>query len=794
MTTAAAIYETLVHGSTPERLALLDVLGADAGMKATIGPLLAGDNPGMPIVALGLLAMRYCAGQNPELGSELAFALHRRGIELFEANEAPGLQLTTLSLLAFQHANAGNLLGRSAAVISFAGDWIPFYEARHDTTNLPSLKVERITALLNSNLIDEAGNALRDPTLRGSGVADIAIVRLDQKLADIKASITAMKTEPPAAAGSPADTYRTYGRAVRDLEHAALDPAGATDIADILKQLPAMPTGTPDPESFRTLLDELEHGEAVLTGGSTADSQWTIKRRIREAAGIFVLVKEPSPEQLTAALNELEPCLTWANDHGEMALANDALWALYLCHNRLHNPARAADVLIELRRNLESRRQGIADPLQRGGVFAEYSYLFDALCEKLHQAGRTVELLEAIEAAKGRGVADILTRKAGRPIADADVNAAAGMLPALAVAHRFHYLTFHVDEACSYAVMVTREGHVLPSVQIALGHRDILDAAAHADPRDWNQPSDEDPSVRIADASRTLAPLVGWLQPLIDAGHIARGDHLCFAADQELANVPLHYLRLGTATLGDHVTVSKTHGAFHLQRSLNGNPAAPRAFLGVVVPTRQNVAQASWPAMRQAMWRPIEWLQAHLSGESVADEHADFARVSALDLTQRLVHFSTHAVFPRTRSPFERSGVVLADAGELPDETAVASASNLDAVMTPGRVIDSALDLRGSHVSLMSCVSGLSREGRGGDALGLEWALIQAGATSLLASHWYISARLAADFFERFYQHWLVDGMSRAAAHSMAIADIRGSAGEDAAHAWAAFSLIGDWR
>ncbi|HEY2151202.1 MAG TPA: CHAT domain-containing protein, partial [Vicinamibacterales bacterium] len=101
---------------------------------------------------------------------------------------------------------------------------------------------------------------------------------------------------------------------------------------------------------------------------------------------------------------------------------------------------------------------------------------------------------------------------------------------------------------------------------------------------------------------------------------------------------------------------------------------------------------------------------------------------------------------------------------------------------------------RGSHVSLMSCVSGLSREGRGGDALGLEWALIQAGATSLLASHWYISARLAADFFERFYQHWLVDGMSRAAAHSMAIADIRGSAGEDAAHAWAAFSLIGDWR
>lgn len=194
------------------------------------------------------------------------------------------------------------------------------------------------------------------------------------------------------------------------------------------------------------------------------------------------------------------------------------------------------------------------------------------------------------------------------------------------------------------------------------------------------------------------------------------------------------------------------------------------------------------------MWQPVEWLRRRMPGEVVDDAGADVGRVSTLPLTQRIVHFSTHGVFPDFRSPFDYSGIVLATDGELPDETAVAAAADSSAVLTPSKVLDTGLELAGSHVSLMACVSGLSREGRGGDALGLEWALIQAGATSVLASHWYISARQAAEFFERFYEHWIVDGLSRAAAHARAMQDLKRRHGDEHVDVWAAFSLVGDWR
>jgi hypothetical protein len=51
---------------------------------------------------------------------------------------------------------------------------------------------------------------------------------------------------------------------------------------------------------------------------------------------------------------------------------------------------------------------------------------------------------------------------------------------------------------------------------------------------------------------------------------------------------------------------------------------------------------------------------------------------------------------------------------------------------------------------------------RGPWALGLEWALVARGASTVLASHWNISFTTAVVFFERFYRGWLADGLSRA--------------------------------
>jgi CHAT domain-containing protein len=468
---------------------------------------------------------------------------------------------------------------------------------------------------------------------------------------------------------------------------------------------------------------------------------------------------------------------------------------MYLSYNRLHDSSRAADALIELKANLEARRAGIADPLERGGVFGDYKYLFDALCEKLQESGRIPDLLEAIEAAKGRGIADILTQKAGKPVADADIDAAVRTIPELAVENGFHYLTFHVDEERTYAVLVTKHGDLHSPDPVPLGREMIRETATHADPRDWGQPSDVNPAVRLANASEALAPLVAWLEPLVSDGRIEAGDHLCYVADEDLANVPLHYVRFGDGTLADLVSVSKIHGAFHLDLLLNAPDAdRPSTFFGIVVPTKQNASQSNWAARKKAMWQPIEWLRARLKGDDVADTAADLADAPGWPLQHRVLHLSTHGVFPSDATPFEHCGVVLANDGKLPDETVVAAGADLGAVLTPSKVLDLQLNLEGSHVSLMSCVSGLSHEGRGGDALGLEWALIQAGAKSVLASHWFVSARLAAEFFEHFYQHWIDEGKSRADAHADAMREMKAAHGDDQMDAWAAFSLVGDWR
>ena len=78
---AASIYDTLAHGSIADRVALLDTLPSDE-VKNQVRPLLASDIPGMPVVAFGMLSMKYANGSNPEAGAALASALHQYGVEL----------------------------------------------------------------------------------------------------------------------------------------------------------------------------------------------------------------------------------------------------------------------------------------------------------------------------------------------------------------------------------------------------------------------------------------------------------------------------------------------------------------------------------------------------------------------------------------------------------------------------------------------------------------------------------------------------------------------------------------
>ena len=188
---------------------------------------------------------------------------------------------------------------------------------------------------------------------------------------------------------------------------------------------------------------------------------------------------------------------------------------------------------------------------KRGGAFAQYRYLFPALCEKLHLAGRFPELLEAIEASKGRGVADLLTRRSRHAVDDASVYAPAARLPELCRRHDFAYLTYFVDDEYTHAVLVARDGslHVPEPIMVT---REAIRAAAAGQ----------------APASDTLDALVAWLAPLLEDGTLERGGHLCVAPDDDLANVPFASLTLGGRPLAELFSTSRIHNAFHLDHLL----------------------------------------------------------------------------------------------------------------------------------------------------------------------------------------------------------------------------------
>ncbi|HEV7453550.1 MAG TPA: CHAT domain-containing protein [Pseudonocardiaceae bacterium] len=59
------------------------------------------------------------------------------------------------------------------------------------------------------------------------------------------------------------------------------------------------------------------------------------------------------------------------------------------------------------------------------------------------------------------------------------------------------------------------------------------------------------------------------------------------------------------------------------------------------------------------------------------------------------------------------------------------------------------LDVTGSHVTMLGCSTRLSKEGTGGDALGLEWALLLAGASSVVTAHWDVPLSSSSEFFLR---------------------------------------------
>ena len=756
-------------------------------LKAVAASLLQADDPALHVVALGPLAQEYCFGSDPSLGARLADALHRRALEIRESVPGHGLQAGTLAGLAVAHLNALSLLGRSDDLLAASARYLDFYEGIGAGTETPPMRVLRAEALLNLGRVDEAADELADRSLREHPTAGIEAQRLQGWVDRYRLAAGVEKTAvPEAPEGASPESLAATVEFVIDALGSGI---GGKEGQALATQLGAFsggddPAGA-DPGQFKALLDVLRHGEAFLAKGQ-GDSMISIRGRIRDAAGIFVGGK-PSRDAILTSLADLGACLVWSREHRARELENDALWGIYLCNSRLDRPGPAAEALLRLRDNLEALRAGIAEPLQRAGIFSAYPYLYNALCEKLHAAERPAGLLEAIESSRGRVIADRLSAQAGRPVRDAAIYGAVRRLPDVVRRAGCHYLTYFVDDERVYGVLVSRDGRIHALDPVNISRETLRRAAARVRPDadDW----------RVSDA---LVPLVDWLGEFMDQGIIAEGDHLAYAADEDFCNVPLHYVPFRGGILLDSISVSRVHSAFHLERVAAGPPLRPgQGYLGVIVPTRQDLRRGRGQAFVDNLTAPLAALvREGMEGETLVMEEATLETIEERDLDHRIVHFSTHGRFPRPEegTPYEHSWLVLASPDGLPDAERVASGRH-EGCLSPAAVIAAGLDLTGSHVSMMACVSGLAREGIGGDSLGLDWALIQSGATSLVSTHWAVSASRAAQFFDGFYKRWIGEQLPRAEAFRRTLLELMGNDRSPwALSQYAAFSLTGDFR
>lgn len=113
-----------------------------------------------------------------------------------------------------------------------------------------------------------------------------------------------------------------------------------------------------------------------------------------------------------------------------------------------------------------------------------------------------------------------------------------------------------------------------------------------------------------------------------------------------------------------------------------------------------------------------------------------------------------------------------------------------DGVLSAREIAECTLDA--TLVYLSACVSGRHDVAPGDEILGLARGLIRAGVASSVLSLWPVAASAPTRrIMERFYAHWLGDGLSKAQALQAAQVETLAEHGHP--YHWAPFVLIGDW-
>ncbi|MEW6619961.1 MAG: CHAT domain-containing protein [bacterium] len=539
--------------------------------------------------------------------------------------------------------------------------------------------------------------------------------------------------------------------------------------------------------------------DSEVLGTSGALNVLTVKQKIIDASYLFTdPEKGNDPEEIA----KIEPILIfgrdWMKEHHFPDTENEACWSLYLAYNRTNREEQAVEQLQRIRTNIENARSKIADPVERARLSERYPYLYASLCTLFYKLGRYKELMEAIEASKSRILADIQTKKTGKPATEREFSKALNELPNWMKELSSHYLTTFVDDDWMFCAMQTSLGHI-EATKVAISKESINYLGSISNPELWGKPDPSNPfGPRIPnDVPQQLSRLIEFIGPLLDEGQIKEGEHLCYSPHDALLIIPFHYMEVNGRPLVELFSLSRIPGAHSLDQIFKRNAQIPEYFIHVEVPSRQDLEnQAKVNAFKEAG----KWLNKHMKGGTMlVHEEADIGKLSVTNLQDKLLHFATHGRFPDGKlkidpNPFKSAGLILSANEDLPDLEILGKGEGEEHILSPEKILDLKLDFSNSHVTLQACVSGLAKRGFGGDPLGLEWAFLQNGATSILSTNWQTSAQTTSQFATTFYNYWLKKGNSRAIAWRNTVLEFKNTDKTSDPYHWAAFSLIGDWR
>jgi len=471
-----------------------------------------------------------------------------------------------------------------------------------------------------------------------------------------------------------------------------------------------------------------------------------------------------------AMLEDLQNAL-----HGRSRFAEAATtgWLRSVLLERQGGVQQAIRLLRDLRDDRDMARCGTAETGLRATITGQFPALAARLARLLFETrASAAEIFEAIEWGKGRALADV-QNEARLPTA--------AELARLIAGRRTHYLSFLQDDHAVFAALLTDDG-MLAAKQIPLDAVEQVEGAhmcmkaSAGDPAAWHH---------------LVNPLMAWLAGPSEAGPIRPDDVVLISPHRSLHSLPLHALPTADGRpLAPRVAVIRTHGAAAAAAALGRKSPAPRRFVAVRAPTpreRDNPRHRDWFA------RPLGPLRETLGGEVLDAEAADAGGLWAALEPASVLHLMAHGDHDDSLRFYDRAGVLLAHDGRLPP------ARDPGALRGPHLLSPRALEqrwsgdperLRGTHVTLLACVSGHSRANLQGDAVGLEWAFLLGGAASVLSTHWHVSFDSASRFCAAFYRAWLVEHESRAGAWQKAVRCQAAAGGTSAAFA---FSLSGQW-